>query len=85
MEHTIEGDSVELVISDGGITDTGKMNNSSSSRLSVLVVHESPLLERSNFAGEDELEIPNSFVYVVGEVGEVMRRELDEKSGGGDC
>lgn len=53
----IQRNSVELAVSNGGITDAGEVDNSSSVRLSVLVVHESALLERSDSGGEDELQV----------------------------
>ena len=48
MLHTIKGDAVELAVGDGSITDTGEVDDGSSGRLSVLVVHEGALLQGSD-------------------------------------
>jgi len=56
QQLTIKRNSVELLHSNGSITDTSKVDKGSSSRLALLVVHEGAFLEGSNSGSEDELE-----------------------------
>lgn len=72
MLPTIKRDAIELAVGDGSITDAGEVDDGGSGRFSVLVVHQSTLLEWSDSSGEDELEIPIPLRRVVEESRRVM-------------
>lgn len=84
MLHTIKRDTVELAVSDSSITDTGEVHDSGSGRLSILVVHEGALLQRSDSGGEDELVIPIPIPLrrVVKEGSIVMWKRFEENTRG---